>query len=49
MCCQSIWMKRLPACTLAKIGVTLDELTDEQSGYLGISKNGPFKSEHYRY
>ena len=34
---------------LAKIGVQLDELTSAQSEYLGISKNGPFKSEHYRY
>jgi adenosylhomocysteinase len=34
---------------LAKIGVVLDELTDAQSGYLGIPKEGPFKPEHYRY
>jgi len=34
---------------LAKINVQLDELTDEQAGYLGISKEGPFKPEHYRY
>ena len=34
---------------LAKIGVQLDELTDEQSAYLGIAKNGPFKPEMYRY
>lgn len=34
---------------LAKIGVELDELTDAQSDYLGIPKNGPFKAEHYRY
>lgn len=34
---------------LAKIGVELDELTDAQSEYLGISKNGPFKPEMYRY
>jgi adenosylhomocysteinase len=34
---------------LAKIGVVLDELTDAQSEYLGISKNGPFKPEMYRY
>ncbi len=34
---------------LAKIGVELDELTDEQSSYLGIPKYGPFKPEHYRY
>ena len=34
---------------LAKIGVVLDELSAEQSEYLGISKEGPFKSDHYRY
>jgi adenosylhomocysteinase len=34
---------------LAKIGVELDELSDAQAEYLGIPKNGPFKSEHYRY
>lgn len=34
---------------LAKIGVVLDELTDAQSEYLGIPKDGPYKAEHYRY
>jgi adenosylhomocysteinase len=34
---------------LSKIGVELEELTDAQSEYLGISKVGPFKPEHYRY
>jgi adenosylhomocysteinase len=34
---------------LAKIGVELDELTNEQAAYLNIPKNGPFKPEHYRY
>jgi len=34
---------------LAKIGVELDVLTDEQAAYLGISKEGPFKPGHYRY
>ncbi len=34
---------------LAKIGVVLDVLTDEQAAYLGITKEGPFKAEHYRY
>ena len=34
---------------LAKIGVVLDELTEAQSAYLGITKEGPFKPEHYRY
>ena len=34
---------------LKKIGVVLDELTDEQSAYLNVPKEGPFKSEMYRY
>jgi adenosylhomocysteinase len=34
---------------LGKVGAQLDELTDAQSEYLGISKEGPFKSEMYRY
>ncbi len=34
---------------LGKIGVELDELTDAQSSYLGITKEGPFKPETYRY
>jgi adenosylhomocysteinase len=34
---------------LAKIGVELEELTEEQSSYLGIPKQGPFKPEQYRY
>ncbi len=34
---------------LAKIGVELDVLTPAQSEYLGISKEGPYKAEMYRY
>jgi adenosylhomocysteinase len=34
---------------LDKLGVRLTELTDKQSSYLGIPKDGPFKPEHYRY
>ena len=34
---------------LAKIGVTLDELTPAQAEYLGIPKEGPYKPELYRY
>ncbi|HRP88714.1 MAG TPA: adenosylhomocysteinase [Edaphocola sp.] len=34
---------------LAKIGVELDILTDAQASYLGLSKEGPYKPEHYRY
>jgi len=34
---------------LAKIGVKLTKMTPEQSKYLGVAQNGPFKPEHYRY
>ncbi|OKL44380.1 adenosylhomocysteinase [Pseudovibrio exalbescens] len=34
---------------LNKLGVTLTELTPDQSQYLGIEKTGPFKPEHYKY
>ncbi len=34
---------------LSKVGAQLEELTETQAEYLGISKNGPFKAEHYRY
>jgi len=34
---------------LQKIGVELDELSDEQAEYIGVSKEGPYKPDHYRY
>ncbi len=34
---------------LAKIGVELEELTDAQAKYIGVPKQGPFKSDAYRY
>nr|MDA3792944.1 adenosylhomocysteinase [Elusimicrobiota bacterium] len=34
---------------LKKIGVKLTKMTEEQSEYLGIPKEGPYKPEHYRY
>jgi adenosylhomocysteinase len=34
---------------LAKIGVQLTQLTQEQAEYIGVNVNGPFKPEHYRY
>ncbi|WP_262693763.1 adenosylhomocysteinase [Kordiimonas aquimaris] len=34
---------------LGKLGAKLTTLTDEQSEYLGIETQGPFKPEHYRY
>jgi adenosylhomocysteinase len=34
---------------LAKIGVKLTELRPDQASYIGVPKEGPFKSDHYRY
>jgi len=34
---------------LDKLGVKLTVLTDEQSKYLGVPKEGPYKPEIYRY
>jgi adenosylhomocysteinase len=34
---------------LAKIGVRLTELRDDQASYIGVKKDGPFKADHYRY
>ena len=34
---------------LEKIGVKLTTLTDDQAAYLGVSKDGPYKPDHYRY
>jgi len=34
---------------LKKIGVELEELNDKQAKYIGVDKQGPFKSDLYRY
>ena len=34
---------------LAKIGVELTELTKDQADYIGVTVEGPYKPEHYRY
>ena len=34
---------------LAKIGVELTELREDQAKYIGVTVEGPFKPEHYRY
>ena len=34
---------------LDKLGVRLTELSTEQSDYLGIPVEGPYKPDHYRY
>ena len=34
---------------LATLNVQLSTLTDQQAGYIGVDKQGPFKPDHYRY
>ncbi|MCF3974907.1 adenosylhomocysteinase [Paracoccus salsus] len=34
---------------LDKIGVRLTQLSPEQADYIGVTPEGPFKSDHYRY
>ncbi len=34
---------------LKKIGVKLTELKKDQADYIGVTQEGPFKPEHYRY
>ena len=34
---------------LDQLGVKLTRLTKEQSDYIGVPQNGPFKPDHYRY
>ncbi|SFC74054.1 adenosylhomocysteinase [Tropicimonas isoalkanivorans] len=34
---------------LARIGVRLSELSPEQADYIGVTVDGPFKPDHYRY
>ena len=34
---------------LAALGVELTELSSDQAKYIGVSANGPFKPEHYKY
>ncbi len=34
---------------LAKIGVELTELREDQAEYIGVTVEGPYKPEHYRY
>ena len=34
---------------LKKIGVELEELSEDQASYIGVTVKGPYKPEHYRY
>ncbi len=41
--------EKVAALHLGQLGVQLTKLTEEQAKYLGLSVEGPFKPEHYRY
>tara|TARA_B100000963_G_scaffold169373_1_gene147278 strand:+ start:18171 stop:19481 length:1311 start_codon:yes stop_codon:yes gene_type:complete len=34
---------------LKKLGVELEELSDDQANYIGVDREGPYKPEYYRY
>ena len=34
---------------LARVGATLTKMSEEQASYIGVSQEGPFKSDSYRY
>ena len=41
--------EKVAALHLAKLGVELDTLTPDQAEYIGVTVEGPFKPEYYRY
>ncbi|QRR02172.1 adenosylhomocysteinase [Dyadobacter sandarakinus] len=41
--------EKVAALHLAHVGAKLDTLTDEQAAYIGVTPQGPFKAETYRY
>ncbi|SMP06603.1 adenosylhomocysteinase [Shimia sagamensis] len=41
--------EKVAALHLAKVGAKLSKLSPEQAAYIGVSPEGPFKPEHYRY
>ena len=41
--------EKVAALHLEKLGVKLTTLTDKQAKYIGVTPQGPFKPDHYRY
>src|ERR687898_1335912 len=41
--------EKVAALHLDKLGVHLTKLSEKQANYIGVSPEGPFKPEHYRY
>ena len=41
--------EKVAALHLEKLGVKLTKLSKEQADYIGVTPEGPFKPDHYRY
>jgi adenosylhomocysteinase len=41
--------EKVAALHLEKVGAKLTKMTDKQAAYIGVSADGPFKGEAYRY
>src|SRR5690606_3129553 len=41
--------ERVARLHLERVGAKLTEMTEEQARYIGVKKDGPYKSDHYRY
>jgi adenosylhomocysteinase len=41
--------EKVAALHLEKLGVKLTKMRKDQADYIGVSMEGPFKPEHYRY
>ncbi len=41
--------EKVAALHLDKLGVKLTKLSKEQADYIGVTPEGPFKPDHYRY
>ncbi|WP_240959553.1 adenosylhomocysteinase [Novosphingobium olei] len=41
--------EKVAALHLEKLGVKLTKLSDKQAAYIGVTSQGPFKPDHYRY
>jgi adenosylhomocysteinase len=41
--------EKVAALHLEKVGAELETLSNDQADYIGVSVEGPFKADHYRY
>mgnify|MGYP003319626116 FL=1 len=41
--------EKVAALHLEHLGIELDDLSEDQAKYIGVTVKGPFKPEYYRY